>query len=157
MNKSGHYVWSSDIDEQVSHYNYCVKNSRPYIAISRESGDFVIVTYFTTFLYTLDIRRDDLESMKSFDRAYQRSVDRMPQTLPYITAFYENYCAMFGIPKDRCLACGGEGSMALAVHRDHAACIAEELFGYLSRCKNEEGGPETAIIDLLQLKQAVHA
>ncbi len=154
MHDSERYVWSSDIDEQVSHYNYCVKNSKPYIAISRESGDYVIVTYFTTFLYTLDIRRQDLDSMKSFDRAYQASVDRMPQTLQHITSFYEDYCRTFGIPKDKCLACGGEGSMALAVHRDHAALIAEKLFSYLSRCKHDERGSETGVVDLLQLKQA---
>jgi hypothetical protein len=137
MENTSHYIWSSNIDEQIAHYSACLKKSLPFIAISKETGDYVIITYFSVFMYELNITKDDLKDMNSFDMAYQKSVEKMPQCLPSIEFFYQNYCKMFSVPEDKCLVCGGEGSFAFTVHRDHAPFIAEGLYQYLVNRKME--------------------
>ncbi len=136
MKQLPHFIWATEIVDKIKHFSECKERSEPFICLSRKEKDYVLITLDTLPMY--DMCDPELESASwpalNGDCDGQGSQEELEKPL---SSFYGCYCRLFGMPEDKTLFSGTEDAFALLVHQDHAYFVAEGLYHYLVKCRND--------------------
>jgi len=134
MKQLPHFIWAMEIVDKIKHFSECKERSEPFICLSRKEKDYVLITMDTLPMFDMCGQELESASWPALNGDCEGGQEELAKPL---SSFYCHYCKLFGLPEDKAIFSGTDDAFALLVHQDHAYFVAEGLYHYLVKCRDD--------------------